>query len=39
MRRAGLEAAIGEDRFYDTITDGVDAFGARQTQGSAQQVP
>jgi high affinity sulfate transporter 1 len=30
MRRAGLEAAIGEDRFYETITDGVDAFTARQ---------
>ena len=30
MHRAGLEAAIGEDRFYETITDGVNPFLARQ---------
>ncbi len=30
MRRAGLEAVIGEDHFYETITAGVDAFTARR---------
>jgi SulP family sulfate permease len=40
MRRAGLEAEVGEDRFYDTITDGVEAFAAGQElEDSAKKVP
>jgi anti-anti-sigma regulatory factor len=26
MRRTGVEKALGEDRIYDTLADGVEAF-------------
>jgi anti-anti-sigma factor len=32
MRRTGVEKAIGEDRFYDTLTDGVKASEERRRQ-------
>jgi SulP family sulfate permease len=32
MRRAGVESALGEDRIYSTVTDGVEAFQEHEGQ-------